>query len=107
MCCPGTFSDLGANGIHFDPNTGTALRVDRLQDMQLGPRIVAAFVPIHFGTFGRTASRILWALLGLLPTILFITGFAIWRRRRLRTAASGVLSPERDRSESLAEVRNT
>jgi uncharacterized iron-regulated membrane protein len=104
---PGDLSDLGANGIHFDPNTGTALRVDRLRDMQLGPRIVAAFVPIHFGTFGRTASRILWALLGLLPTILFITGLAMWRRRRLRTAAPGVLSPERDRSESLAEVRNT
>lgn len=103
---PGDLSDLGANGIHFDPNTGTALRVDRLRDMPLGARIVAAFVPLHFGSFGGTASRMLWAVLGLVPTILFTTGLAMWWRRRLRRATPRAPSPERGRTESFAEVRN-
>ena len=79
---PGDLSDLGGNTIHFDPSTGALLRVDRLREMELGPRIVAAFVPLHFGTFGGISSRVLWAGLGILPSLLLITGVAIWRRRR-------------------------
>lgn len=79
---PGDLSDLGANAIHFNPATGAFLRSDRLRDMELGPRIVAALVPLHFGTFGGLPTRMLWAALGQLPLILFITGIAIARRRR-------------------------
>ena len=102
---PGDLSDLGANAIHFDPNTGEAMQVDRIRDMQLGRRIVAAFVPLHFGTFAGTASRVLWALLGCLPTILFATGLSMsWRRRSRRAMAEGT-SSEEHRDESLLEVR--
>ena len=78
----GDLSDLGANAIHFDPATGAMLRRDRLRDLELGPRLVAALVPLHFGTFAGLPTRILWSLAGLLPTVLFISGTAIWRRRR-------------------------
>ncbi|MGH9627187.1 MAG: PepSY-associated TM helix domain-containing protein, partial [Bryobacteraceae bacterium] len=96
---PGDLSDLGANGIHFDPNTGAALRIDRMRDMQLGARVVSAFVPLHFGTFGRTPSRILWALLGTLPSVLFTTGLAIWWRRRSRRSRPEGMSSEQSRFE--------
>lgn len=103
---PGDLSDLGANAVHLDPHNGEVLRVDRLRDMAIGPRIVAAFVPIHFGTFGRLPSRVLWALLGVLPSLLFFTGFAMWRRRRcLPAARSTPLASTARYSDDLLEVR--
>jgi uncharacterized iron-regulated membrane protein len=104
---PGDLSDLGANGIHFDASTGRALRIDRVRDMQLGPRVVAALVPLHFGTFGRTPTRVLWASLGVLPSLLFMTGLAIWWRRRWRRTEPEAMSPAPDLCESLLEVRKS
>ncbi len=38
----------------------------------------------HFGRFGGTGVGILWSLLGLLPAVLFVTGFVVWWRRVVR-----------------------
>lgn len=100
---PGDWSDLGANGIHFDPNSGAALRIDRVRDMQLGARIVSAFVPLHFGTFGRTPTRVLWALFGALPSVLFTTGLAIWWRRTTRRSRPEGTSSEQSRFEFVTK----
>ena len=35
----------------------------------------------HFGRFGGLGVRILWVILGLLPAMLFCTGFAVWWKR--------------------------
>ena len=102
----GDLSGLGANAIHFHPATGAPLRADRVRDMDFGARLVAAFVPLHFGIFGGLPVRVLWAALGLLPSILFLTGLAIWRRLRSRRAMSEPSSSEPDRFGSLLEVRN-
>lgn len=103
---PGDLSDLGGNAIHFDSSTGAVLRVDRLRDMELGTRIVAAFVPLHFGTFGGLSSRVLWAGFGVLPSLLLITGVAIWRRRRRTHSTPEGAPSELCRIESVVEVRN-
>ena len=103
---PGDLSDLGANAIHFDPSTGALLRVDQLREMELGPRIVAAFVPLHFGTFGGMSSRVLWAGLGILPSLLLMTGVAIWRRRRRAHSTPEGAPSELRRIDSVVEVRN-
>lgn len=39
--------------------------------------------PLHDGSFAGLASRILTVIAGLLPLVLFWTGFAQWRRKRL------------------------
>jgi len=38
----------------------------------------------HFGRFAGVGTRILWATLGLLPAVLFVTGFVVWWRRVVR-----------------------
>jgi uncharacterized iron-regulated membrane protein len=37
--------------------------------------------PLHFGTFAGHWSRIAWILVGLMPGVLFLTGFLMWWRR--------------------------
>jgi uncharacterized iron-regulated membrane protein len=46
-----------------------------------GEAIVRFFVNGHFGRFGGYWGRGTWALLGLLPPVLFISGFILWWRR--------------------------
>jgi uncharacterized iron-regulated membrane protein len=48
----------------------------------IGDTMVKWIVPLHIGSFGGTATRILWSLLALLPPILFVTGTYLWLRRR-------------------------
>lgn len=51
-----------------------------------GEAALLMLIKLHFGRFGGLEIRILWALLGLLPAALFITGFIMWWRRVLRPA---------------------
>lgn len=103
---PGDLSDLGANAIHCDPSTGAVLRIDRLRDMELGARVVAALVPLHFGTFGGLPTRIIWAFLGLLPSLLFVSGVAVWRHRRLRSPLNSSIGRSERHFESVWEVKS-
>jgi uncharacterized iron-regulated membrane protein len=60
---------------------------DDLNDLyRPGEAVLLALIKLHFGRFGGLEIRVLWALLGLLPAALFITGFIMWWRRVLRPA---------------------
>jgi uncharacterized iron-regulated membrane protein len=64
---------------YFDPN---------LEDLERpGEPLLRQIVALHFGRFGGLGVRITWALLGLAPAILFITGFILWWRRVVRPRA--------------------
>ena len=55
-----------------------------------GEGILLLLIQWHFGRFGGLGIRILWVVLGLLPAILFCTGFVVWWKRiRFRQPASG------------------
>jgi len=42
-------------------------------------------IDLHFGRFrGLMWANILWIFLGLLPAVMFITGFILWYKRVLR-----------------------
>lgn len=49
-----------------------------------GEAFLQQVIALHFGRFGGLGVRITWALLGLAPAALFITGFVVWWRRVLR-----------------------
>jgi uncharacterized iron-regulated membrane protein len=53
-----------------------------------GEALLLELIRLHFGRFGGLGIRILWAVLGLLPAVLFVTGFVLWWTRvvRRRTA---------------------
>lgn len=60
------------------------LHVVNSKTASLGDRILNAFVPMHYGTFGGNLTRILYVFVGLSPTILFVTGLVMYRLRRRR-----------------------
>ena len=52
----------------------------------MGDRILEWAGPLHVGNFGGWAIRVLWLILGLAPSVLFVTGFITWWRRVVRPA---------------------
>ena len=71
-----------ANKVDIHRYSGEVLHVINSQTAGLGDRIINAFAPMHYGTFGGLATRILYVFVGLSPTILFITGLIMYRLRR-------------------------
>lgn len=49
-----------------------------------GEDLMRFLTTAHFGRFGGLEIRILWTLLGLLPAVLFVSGFIVWWRRVVR-----------------------
>lgn len=72
----------GRNFIYFDQYTGSVLQVENAMTAPLGTRIYNALYPLHIGAIGGTPTRILQVIIGLAPTVLFITAYVIWKTRR-------------------------
>ena len=68
--------------VAVDPYTAEVLKIELPQETSLGDRITNAFFPLHNGMFGGLPTRILYVFIGLSPTVLFITGFTMYRLRR-------------------------
>lgn len=67
--------------ISIDQYSGKVLQIRDSRSLPLGDIVLDAFVPMHYGTFGGLATRVIYAFVGLAPLILFITGFIMWRYR--------------------------
>jgi uncharacterized iron-regulated membrane protein len=50
----------------------------------IGDTLVRAIAPAHVGSFGGLPIRIIWFMFGLMPAVLFVTGFLVWWYRTLR-----------------------
>ncbi len=78
---------------YADPYTGEMVWKQDPRELPLAAQIFDGWVfPLHTGAFGGIPVRILWALVGLMPTVLAVTGLTMWllkrrasRRRRKRT----------------------
>ncbi len=70
-----------ANKVDIDRYSGKILHVINSKTAGLGDRILNAFAPMHYGTFGGLPTRILYVFVGLSPTILFVTGLIMYRLR--------------------------
>jgi uncharacterized iron-regulated membrane protein len=58
---------------------------DDLNDTERpGEAFLLALIQLHFGRFGGLWVRFLWLVLGLLPAVLFVTGFVLWWTRVVR-----------------------
>jgi uncharacterized iron-regulated membrane protein len=68
----------GQSGVYLDRYSGKVLRVTDSRKESLGDSVIAAFEPLHYGTFGGFPTRAFYVLVGLAPLILFGTGFVMW-----------------------------
>lgn len=66
---------------YFDQFSGELLQTWDAAPRTGGDRFVAALAPLHLGMFGGLGVKILWAILGLAPSLLFATGSVMWWNR--------------------------
>lgn len=60
-----------------------------LDDFERPDAWLLTLIDFHFGRFrGLLWANILWIFLGLLPAVMFITGFIVWYRRAVRKSLS-------------------
>lgn len=81
----------GRSFVYLDPWTGEPLAVERALEVPAGMKALNVLYPLHIGSFGGIAVRVLYAALGFSPLILFVSGCLMWwnrtqvpKRRRLR-----------------------
>ena len=71
--------------VWVDGATGRVMAVQDARDGAAGTTVNNWIHPLHDGSFGGLAGRMVAAFSGLLPLVLFVTGFLRWRAmRRLR-----------------------
>ena len=73
--------------VYLDRLSGARLRTD-LTSPTIGDTIVRWMAPAHVGSFGGLPIRIVWFAFGLMPALLFATGFAVWWIRTIRGRTS-------------------
>lgn len=67
----------------FDAQSGARESIRDIRQAGLKDQIIDTFRPLHYGTFGGLFIKILWCAGGLTPGLLAVTGYLMWRRRRL------------------------
>ena len=67
--------------VFLDPVTGAPLPTLDSRTQPLILRAALYVYAIHFGTLAGLASRVLWFVVGLTPTMLLVTGVLLWWRR--------------------------
>lgn len=68
----------------FQPATGAVLLNTSSAHWTWAERLSISIYSIHFGNFGGWPVQILWALLGLVPVLLVVTGYVMWWNRVLK-----------------------
>lgn len=84
----------------IDQYTGKIVLNSEKDFPNIGNSYLSWLTPIHYGTFGGMPTRILALLGGLMPLLLYITGFIIWwPRYKKQTGKTTYIEPKPNRSE--------
>lgn len=75
----------GRSFVRLDQYSGSVLSVENALQASLGRRLDNMLYPLHIGQSDSVTWQALYALSGLTPGILFVTGWVIWSRRRKGT----------------------
>ena len=70
--------------VYLDQYTGAVLKESPRAARRAGDVIMDWVAPLHVGSFGGMTIRVAWLVLGLVPPLLFVTGFIMWWSRVVR-----------------------
>lgn len=76
----------GMNRIYLDPASGQVLSVNLTANWPLTMRLYQWMDPVHYGEFGGTPIKVLWAALGAAPSVLFVSGVLFWWLRNKKSS---------------------
>jgi len=68
--------------VELDRSSGKVVQTSKVEKAEGLFKFMVTIADLHFGTFGGLPTRILYVFVGLMPTVLFITGLVNWQRRR-------------------------
>lgn len=75
----------GATAVYFAFPRPFEAMIDYLDadptDFERPEGFLLFLIKLHFGRFGGLGVRTTWVILGLLPVVMFITGFIVWWKR--------------------------
>jgi len=82
----------GGSRVYIDPYTGQVLATVDSRTAASGDALLAWLFPTHNGEIGGLLGRVIVLVAGLMPAVLLVTGFVLWRfrRRAMRRAAQSV-----------------
>lgn len=84
----------------IDQYTGKIVLNSEKDFPNIGNSYLSWLTPIHYGTFGGMPTRILALLGGLMPLLLYITGFIIWwPRYKKQTGKATYVAPKPTKAE--------
>ena len=81
---PGEWHPVGRSQVWLDPYRAQVLGAVDATAEGTGARISNAVYPLHAGSVGGLAGKLLVLLCGLLPPFFLVTGFLFWRTRQRR-----------------------
>lgn len=93
MRTPPEWHPNGRSQVYVRPRDASVLRVDDARSAPGGAQLLQTFYPLHIGAVGGRLVTWLYAILGLAPAVLSVTGTIIWYRRWRRTEST---TPDRD-----------
>ncbi|MEG3964028.1 MULTISPECIES: PepSY-associated TM helix domain-containing protein [unclassified Microcoleus] len=73
----------GISTISIDQYSGEILQADSVNSASVANRILNSLYPLHIGSYGGIYLRLVNAIAGLAPIVLFMTGAMMWRQRHL------------------------
>lgn len=79
-----TVAGATLEGVRLDPYTGRRIDPPVETGVSVGDTIIASMGPLHTASFGSMPVKVLWAIVGLAPLVLVVTGVTTWVGRRLR-----------------------
>jgi uncharacterized iron-regulated membrane protein len=82
------FAPTGMNRVYLDPASGQVLSVNLAANWPLTMRLYQLMDPVHYGEFGGTTITVLWAALGAMPSILFVSGVFFWWLRNKKSGGA-------------------
>lgn len=82
----------GESGVYLDQYNGKVLRVVNSLKLPVADNVFSAFEYLHYGIFWGLTSRIFYVFLGLIPTVLLITGFVMYLYRYRKSKQKDIMT---------------
>jgi uncharacterized iron-regulated membrane protein len=78
------------NAVFIDPVTSAPIASRVGHQLSVGERIAHTADPLHFGTFGGLATKLLWVIFGVLLTGMAASGAYIYAKRTKQVIGAGI-----------------
>ncbi|MEZ4900533.1 MAG: PepSY-associated TM helix domain-containing protein [Spirosomataceae bacterium] len=68
--------------VDFDATTNRLVGIEHLEDGDIELKMERSFEQLHFGQYGGWFTKVLYALGGFCLSVISLTGFVIWFKKR-------------------------